>query len=101
MKDWKFAALWAFILVVIVLQFFSLLPVTPSAKPEEEEPEKKPLLPPTEPPQNVKNATLTPAPPGWDRRYGRSIVPQILGVILLLIGAVVMSFFVIQGKGGD
>lgn len=94
MKDWKFEALWAFALVVIVLLFFSLLSVTSFAEPEEEEPEKKePFLPPTEPPKNVKNATLTPAPPGFRRTFPPfSIIFDLIGIVLLTALLTVLAY---------
>ena len=91
MKIWKFVALWAFILVVIVPLFYSLLP----AEPEKKYPPSPPL-PPVAPPKNVKNATLIPAPPGWDRSYGRSIAPTILGAVFLLICAI--AFYLVGRK---
>ena len=98
MKGWKFVALWAFILVVIVPLFYSLLlvPLFYSLLPVTEPEKEYPLLPPVAPPRNVKNATLIPAPPGWDRRYGRSIAPGILGAVFLLICAV--AFYLVGRK---
>jgi len=92
MKDWKFAALLAFILVVIVPLFYSVLPVTELEKESEK---GYPLLPPVAPPKNVKDATLIPAP-GWSRRYSCSPASQILRAVFLLICAI--AFYMVGRK---